>query len=99
MKKTLSAVAASALLSVAGLASAAEPMQLDDSQMDSVSAGATSVAAGLATALFGTVVSDSNSGTEVVLTPISVTATTYAGSFNLATGLLVSATSQAGAEL
>lgn len=39
MKKMLTALAAGTLMSLAGLASAAEPMQLTDSQMDSVAAG------------------------------------------------------------
>lgn len=99
MKKIISAVAAGALMSVAGLASAAEPMQLNDSQMDTVSAGAISVAAGQALAVFGTVISNTGSGTSVVLTPVSLTAETYANSFNLASGFLVGAASEAASEL
>ena len=39
MKKTLIALAAGTLMSVAGFASAAEPMQLTENQMDAVAAG------------------------------------------------------------
>lgn len=99
MKKILSAVAAGALLSVGGFASAAEPVQLNDSQMDQVSAGAYSYATGGAGALIGTAVSASSSGTQVKVKPWSYTATTNASSFNLASGFLVGAASEAAAEL
>lgn len=99
MKKALSAIAATALLSVAGLASASEPLQLSDNQMDTVSAGSTSVAAGLATAVWGTTISNSSAGTLVVITPIAVAAATHANSFNLATGYYVLASSAAAASL
>lgn len=99
MKKIISAAAASALMSVAGLASAAEPMQLSDNQMDTVSAGAISIAAGGAGALLGTVISNTSSGTAIVLTPVSLSAITSANSFNFGSGLLVFAGSEAAAEL
>lgn len=54
-KKALASAIAAGLLCAAGLASAAEPMQLTESQMDSVSAGGqSSVAYGTASAWYGT---------------------------------------------
>jgi len=99
MKKILSAVAAGALLSIGGFASAAEPVELNDSQMDQVSAGAYSYATGAAGAVIGTAISASSSSTEVKVKPWYYRATTEASSFNLATGFLVGATSEAAAEL
>lgn len=91
MKKIFSLVAASALLSTAGLVSAAEPVQLDDAQMDAVSASGYSGAGGYSTALFGTAVSNSSSTNT---TTFFFNRTT-ANSFNLASGLVVTATSSA----
>jgi O-antigen ligase len=52
MKKTLRAVAfAVPFVLAGGLASAAEPMQLSDNEMDGVTAGAIAVAEALATAM------------------------------------------------
>lgn len=99
MKKTLSAIAACAMFSVAGLAAADEPMQLTENQMDHVSAGAVSVAGSSAFALLGTALSGSSSGTNVTIKPWKVTLETNANSFALADGLFVTAQSEAAAEL
>lgn len=97
MKKTFFAIAAGSLMSIAGFASAAEPMQLTEGQMDGVAAGShsllyiTSSAAGEATAKRGFVFSKSatnltaNGGTSV---------SSY--SKNFASGYRVSAASGAG---
>lgn len=53
-KKVIISVLTGTLMSVAGLAGAAEPVQLSETQMDSVSAGQQSAAAGSASALLGT---------------------------------------------
>jgi len=99
MKKTLSAIAACAMFSVAGLAAAEEPMQLTENQMDNVSAGAISIANSGSFALLGTALSGSSSSTSSRLTATSLTLRTNADSFALADGLLVVAQSEAAAEL
>lgn len=97
MKKTLSALAATALLSAAGLAGAAEPVQLTESQMDTVSAGATSIATGTFFAGLGAGYSNSSTGTVQVLFPLY--GATYADNQTAAAGLIVYGTSSAGSSL
>ncbi len=101
MKKTLYAVAASALFSIAGLAGAAEPLQLSENQMDNVSAGWTSVASGSSWALLGSSVSTSGtSATQVsVLPPLFAYGRTEATTFNFASGVLAITSSSAGSSL
>jgi hypothetical protein len=86
MKKTLYAVAASALFSVAGLAGAAEPVELTENQMDIVSAGAYSGAGGTAWAIYGDAVSATSSSTKQVYLPWFVKKETEASTFNYASG-------------
>lgn len=97
MKKTLTALAAGILMSAGGLASAAEPVQLTDSQMDNVAAGGMeSIATTSGFALFGTVASGAETGAVVRYTWGSVTKRTYASSATISSGLLVTATASAG---
>lgn len=97
MKKTLTAIAAGVLLSAGGLASAAEPVQLTDSQMDNVAAGGMqSLATTSGFALFGTVASGAETGAIVKYRWGSVTKATYASSATISTGVLVTATATAG---
>jgi len=99
MKKTLTAIAATALMSLAGVASAAEPMQLDDSQMDNVSAGQVSFSVTAGAALIGTVASGSDTSAFTRITPRSRTYVTTASSATIATGVGVIAGSAAGSRL
>jgi O-antigen ligase len=93
MKKTLRAVAfAVPFVLAGGLASAAEPMQLSDNQMDGVTAGAIAVAEALASALgvntaFTETITASNAAalgsvtielTTITLTGVSSAATSVA---------------------
>jgi hypothetical protein len=65
--KLISAVAGAALLAVAGVANAEEPVRLSDAAMDSVSAGAFAVDTQIAAALGGALaVTASVSNTTVV---------------------------------
>ncbi|WP_147376936.1 hypothetical protein [Noviherbaspirillum saxi] len=54
LKKAFLPMLMGSLFSVSDLACAVEPMQLTESQMDTVSAGQTSAAVGSASSLFGT---------------------------------------------
>lgn len=94
MKKTAWASAvAGVLISAASLASAAEPLQLTESQMDGVSAGAQmSYSTGTASALIGTAYSRSSTS-AVASGPVRIT---RASTLSLATGFGVTATSSAG---
>lgn len=97
MKKTITTLAAGLLMSAAGLASAAEPVQLSDSDMDKVAAGAMqSVATTSGFALFGTVASGAETGAYVRYSWGSVTKKTYASSATISSGILVTATASAG---
>lgn len=97
MKKTLTALAAGVLLSAGGVASAAEPVQLSDSQMDTVAAGGMeSVATTSGFALIGTVASGAETGAYARYTWGSVTKKTYASSATIASGVLVVSTASAG---
>lgn len=99
MKKSISALAACAMFSVAGFAGASEPMQLSDNQMDAVSAGAYSIAEGYAVGVLATVVSNSESGTLIKIGSGGTIAKTKASSFNMSSGYVVKAASGAAAEL
>lgn len=100
MKKTLTAIAATALMSLAGVVSAAEPMQLDDSQMDNVSAaGMSSFSITAGRVLIGTVASGSETAAYTRITPWSRTYQTTASSATIATGVGVVAGSAAGSRL
>ena len=89
MKKILLTIAAGSLMSVAGLASAAEPVQLTDTQMDKVAAGGYSIdvaAGGYAEAVFGR----ATSVTKAKTSPWGSSVTSY----NSARGFLPYATSE-----
>ncbi|RJF92502.1 hypothetical protein [Noviherbaspirillum saxi] len=96
MKKVLTTIAASTLMSLGGLASAAEPVQLSDSQMDSVAAGQTSIATTSGFALIGTVASGADTSTYARYRWGSVTKVTTASSASLASGVFVATTASAG---
>jgi hypothetical protein len=92
MKKVTGSLVAGLLLAGAGLANAAEPVALTDSQMDSVAAGAIgSISFGASAALLGFAASAST--TSAVVTATSYT--TSASSAALAAGLLPIATTGA----
>lgn len=106
MKKTLVSFAAVSLMSVAGFASAAEPMHLTELQMDTVAAGTnnngnngpskvvvSSLAGGGAVAGLGYAGSYSKSKAE------GFGVTTYASNKSKAFGLLVGAKSEAGSQI
>lgn len=94
--KILKASVATLLLAGAGLASAAEPVTLTDTQMDTVAAGAvTSISAGFGAALFGAGASASQ--TAAVLTPTS--ASTAAASAALGFGVLPIAATAAASQI
>lgn len=100
MKKTLTAIAATALMSLAGIAGAAEPVQLNDSQMDNVSAGAmASYTFTGGAALLGAVASGSQTSAYTRVGPWSMTMRTTASSATIATGVGVIAGSSAGSHL
>lgn len=98
MKKTLIALATGALLSVGGIASAAE--QLSDTQMDQVAAGTyytpTSIATSSGFALFGSTASGANSTAYSRTTWFSNTMRTTAGAATVSSGLVVTSTASAG---
>ena len=62
MKRTLAAIATGTVLSIGGIASAAEPVQLTDTQMDAVAAGQYSHASSGGSAWIGIVFSTADSG-------------------------------------
>lgn len=99
MKKSLFAVAAAAMLSAAGMAGAAEPVQLTESQMDTVSAGATSSAGGAFFAGLGAGYSNSSTGTYQSYTWYGVHKITWADNETAAAGLIVGGTSSASSSL
>lgn len=85
MKKTIGSLIAGLLLAATGVASAAEPVTLTDSQMDTVAAGSvSSTSFGTALALLGA--STSSSTTAAVLT--SSFAATGSASASLSLGVL-----------
>ncbi len=91
--KFISAAVGSLLLVSAGLVSAAEPVTLTDSQMDTVSAGRiSSTSSGVAAALLGFATTGSTTDARVTY----FSSKTEASSVSLATGLLpVAATTAA----
>ena len=95
MKKVLTAIAAGALMSLGGLASAAEPVQLTDNQMDSVAAGQTSVATTAGFAAIGVVASAANTSAYQRVTPFTLTRVTTASAATISAGVLVGATASA----
>ena len=95
MKKILTAVAAGALMSLGGLASAAEPMQLTDNQMDSVAAGQVSAATTSGFAVVGVVASGADTAAFLRVTPFSVTRVTTASAATISSGFLVGARASA----
>lgn len=99
MKKTITALAATALVSVAGFASAAEPVQLTDSEMDTVSAGQSSWATSSGFALIGTVASGADTEAWVRYRNGTVTKYTAASAATLSSGFLVTATASSGSHL
>lgn len=98
MKKLLTAAAATALLSLAGLANAAEPLQLSDNQMDSVSAGQSSSVSTGGAAVFGTLTSAVETGTQVTY-GWRVVKQTYASGGTTVSGFLIRAGASAGSSL
>lgn len=99
MKKFLTAASAAALLGFAGIASAAEPVQLTDSQMDAVSAGQSSVATSGGFAGFGTVASGADTNAYVRYRCGTVTKYTAASAATISSGVVVGATASAGSHL
>lgn len=96
MKKTLRAVAfAVPFVLAGGLASAAEPMQLSDNQMDGVTAGADAIAVALAAAVgVNTAIAHTATTSEAAaLGSVTVQLTTITG-----TGVASSALSEAFAD-
>jgi hypothetical protein len=97
MKRTLIALAAGTLMSVGGLANAAE--QLSDNQMDQVAAG-TYTPFSLATtsgfALIGTVASGAETSAYSRTTWYSKTMKTTASAATISTGVFVKSTASAG---
>jgi hypothetical protein len=83
MKKVVMAVTAAGLFGLASVAQAGEPMQLSDTQMDAVSAGATAgaIAAGLA---LGNLDTSTVSLTTAVADSIAQTAAATASNTSLA---------------
>lgn len=97
MKKTLIALATGALMSMGGIASAAE--QLSDTQMDQVAAG-TYTPYSLATtsgfALIGATASGASTTAYSRTTWFSTTRSTTAGAATVASGFFVGSTATAG---
>lgn len=97
MKKTLVSFAAVTLMSAAGFASAAQPVQLTETQMDNVAAGTkivlTSTAGGSAGAVLGYAGSSSKTKMNVL------GQTMQSSSSNKAKGFLVGASSNAGSQI
>ena len=91
MKKVLTAVAAGALMSLGGLASAAEPVQLTDNQMDSVAAGQVSVAFTRGSAEIGVVASGAETRSFERVTATSTIRVTSASAATIASGVDVHA--------
>jgi hypothetical protein len=85
-------VLAVGLVLVAGLASASEPMQLTESQMDAVSAGQVSVASGSALSWYGTASSQATTS-AFSQWPVRIT---NASAISVATGFGARATASAG---
>ena len=90
-KNTFTPMLAAALICAAGLASAAEPMQLTESQMDAVSAGQVSVASGSALSWYGTASSQATTS-AYSRWPVRVTS---ASAISVATGFGSLATASA----
>lgn len=99
MKKLFTAASAAALMSLAGLANAAEPLQLTDSQMDNVSAGQSSSVSTGGTAVFGTIATGADTGTLVKYRWGSVVKQTSAGGATMVSGFLIRAGASAGSSL
>jgi hypothetical protein len=99
MKKLFATAVATACLSLAGVAGAAEPVQLTDNQMDAVSAGQTSIATTGGFALIGAVASGATTSANVTYKPWYVSKTTSASAATLAVGAVVTAHASAGSSL
>jgi len=97
MKKTLAAIAAGALLSIGGFASAAEPMQLTDNQMDTISAGQSSWASSGGHAIFGVVATGADSSSASYFH--GAVKVTNASTATIALGFGVGAGASAGSHL
>jgi 1-aminocyclopropane-1-carboxylate deaminase/D-cysteine desulfhydrase-like pyridoxal-dependent ACC family enzyme len=93
MKKTLTSIAAVALFSAAGFASAAEPMQLTEAQMDGVSAGSAVIISSSAGGSAGAVLGYANSTSETRLNVLGQTV--RSGNSSTAVGLFARARSGA----
>lgn len=98
MKKLITAAAATTLMAFAGLASAAEPLQLSDNQMDSVSAGQSSSVSSGGTAVFGTITTGVETGTQVRYGSFVVKQTFASGGTSVS-GFLIRAYASAGSGL
>ena len=96
MKKILVAIAAGGLMSLGGLASAAEPVQLTDNQMDSVAAGQASWAFTRGSAEIGVVASGAETRSFERVTATSTIRVTSASAATIASGIDVHASAAAG---
>lgn len=92
-KKAIISVLTGTMMSIAGVASAAEPMQLSEAQMDSVSAGVQqSVATGSASAVLGTAFAGARTA-AFASGPVRITT---ASALGVALGVGAGATTSAG---
>jgi hypothetical protein len=98
MKTTFtSLVAGAAMLALAGVANAGEPVALSDSQMDTVSAGALALANAAALAI-GNLGADTASATQTLADAANFVAIGQAASASAASSILVWATGSSAAQ-